>query len=212
MTTTTTKRWTGRSLDARRAERREMLIAAGVRLYGSQGFHGTGVRAICREAGLTERYFYESFANGEELLLAAFNEVIQALLIQIVEADEPAKAAEHRVRRMLGAYYAALRAHPAAARVFLVEIVGVSPGIDTAIRQSMHDLSTPLFAALASDRNDHWRGDPLLRRGIEGGLLHIALDWGAHNYAQSVDAVINAAWPLCMAAATGFDDKPIMPL
>jgi AcrR family transcriptional regulator len=118
----TAKRWTGRSLDARRAERREMLIAAGVRLYGTQGFHGTGVRAICREAGLTERYLCEGFANGEELLLAAFNKVIQALLTQIVEADEPGKAAEHRVRRMLGAYYAALRAHPAAARVFLVEI------------------------------------------------------------------------------------------
>jgi AcrR family transcriptional regulator len=207
MTTTTAKRWTGRSLDARRAERREMLIAAGVRLYGSQGFHGTGVRAICREAGLTERYFYESFANGEELLLAAFSEVIQTLLTQIVEADEPGKAPEHRVRRMLGAYYAALRAHPAAAQVFLVEIVGVSPGIDNAIRQSMHDLSTPLFAALVSNTNGHWSGDPLLRRGIEGGLLHIALDWGAHNYRHSVDTVINAAWPLCMAAMFRFDDE-----
>ena len=210
MTTTSTKRWTGQSLDARRAARREMLIAAGVRLYGSQGYHGTGVRAICREAGLTERYFYESFANGEELLLAAFNEVIQTLLNQIVEADEPGKPAEHRVRRMLGAYYAALRGHPTAARVFLVEIVGVSPSIDDAIRQSMHELSAPLFAALASDENSHWRGDPLLRRGIEGGLLHIALGWGAQNYAQSVDAVINAAWPLCMAAATRSDDKADM--
>lgn len=210
MTTTTVKRWTGRSLDARRAERREMLIAAGVRLYGTQGFHGTGVRAICREAGLTERYFYESFANGEELLLAAFNEVIQALLTQIVEADEPGKSAKHRVRRMLGAYYAALRAHPAAARVFLIEIVGVSPEIDDAIRQSMHDLSSPLFAALASDQNGHWRGDPLLRRGIEGGLLHIALDWGANNYVHSVDTVINAAWPLCLAATSRFDDEPDM--
>lgn len=204
--TTTTKRWTGRSLDARRAERREMLVAAGVRLYGSQGFHDTGVRAICREAGLTERYFYESFANGEELLLAAFNEVIRALLTQIVEADEPGKSAEHRVRRMLGAYYAALRAHPAAARVFLVEIVGVSPSIDDAIRQSMHDLSTPLFAALALDLNGHWRSDPLLRRGIEGGLLHIALDWGAHDYAQPMNNVINAAWSLCMAATMRFDE------
>lgn len=206
--TTTTKRWTGRSLDARRAERREMLVAAGVRLYGSQGFHGTGVRAICREAGLTERYFYESFANGEELLLAAFNEVIRALLTQIVEADEPGKPAEHRVRRMLGAYYAALRGHPAAARVFLVEIVGVSPSVDDAIRQSMHDLSSPLFAALASDRDGLWRGDPLLRRGIEGGLLHIALDWGAHDYTYTIDAVINAAWLLCMAATSRFYDEP----
>lgn len=208
MTTTIAKRWTGRSLDARRAERREMLIAAAVRLYGTQGFHGTGVRAICREAGLTERYFYESFANGEELLLAAFEKVIQALLTQIVEADDPGKPAEHRVRRMLGAYYAALRAHPATARVFLVEIVGVSPSIDDAIRQSMHDLSTPLFAALASEQDGHWRGDPLLRRGIEGGLLHIALDWGAHNYVHSVDTVIDAAWPLCMTAAVRSKDGP----
>ena len=177
-----------------------MLIQAAVRLYGSQGFHSTGVRAICREAGLTERYFYENFAHGEALLLAAFDQVIAAVLTQIVAADDPTLPTEDRTRRMLGAYFATLRANPTTARVFLVEIVGVDPLIDEAIRRSMHDLSEPLFAALDPDDRGPVKVNAMLRRGVEGGLLHIALAWGAENYKRPLEEVVAAAWILCVTA------------
>lgn len=174
-----------------------MLIQAAVRLYGSNGFHNTGVRAICREAGLTERYFYESFPHGEALLLAAFHHVNAALLAQIMTVDDASLAPEGRVRRMLGAYFAALRANPTAARVFLVEIVGVDPTIDDAIRRSMHDLSQPTVDVLDPDARGPVSADPMLRRGVEGGLLHIALAWGAEDYERPLDQIVAAAWTLC---------------
>ncbi len=177
-----------------------MLIQAAVRLYGSQGFHSTGVRAICREAGLTERYFYENFAHGEALLLAAFDQVIAAVLTQIIAADDPNLVTEDRTRRMLAAYFATLRADPTTARVFLVEIVGVDPLIDDAIRQSMHDLSDPLFKALDPDTRGIVKANSILRRGVEGGLLHIALAWGEENYERPLEEIVAAAWILCATA------------
>lgn len=174
-----------------------MLIQAAVRLYGTDGFHNTGVRAICRGAGLTERYFYESFADGEALLLAAFGHVNAALLAQILAVDDASCAPEDRVRRMLAAYFGTLRANPTAARVFLVEIVGVAPTIDEAIRRSMHDLSQPTFDVLDPEARGPVSADPMLRRGVEGGLLHIALAWGAENYERPLDRVVDAAWTLC---------------
>ncbi|MPY81303.1 MAG: TetR family transcriptional regulator [Actinophytocola sp.] len=62
--------WGGLSAVDRRAQRRAQLLAAGLEVFGTVGYAGTSVRQICRVAGLTERYFYESFGAREGLLLA----------------------------------------------------------------------------------------------------------------------------------------------
>ncbi len=201
------RRWTGRTQEQRRAERRELLIASAIGQYGSVGFHNTGVRAICREAGLTERYFYESFANGEELLLAAFERVVSAVHDQIMAADTPDDPADDRVRRLLRAYYSALAANPTAARVFLVEIVGVDAAIDAAFEESLFALSEPFVSVYDPGQHGSLSTDPLLRRGVSGGLLHIALAWGAGGYEQSIDQVIEAALVLCRLAIPANGDR-----
>jgi len=65
----------GSTLSARRAQRRADLIGATLDLVGEGGSAAVTVRSVCRKAGLTDRYFYESFANRDELLVAVFNEV-----------------------------------------------------------------------------------------------------------------------------------------
>lgn len=194
------RRWTGQTQEQRRAERRELLIASAIGQYGSVGFRSTGVRAICREADLTERYFYESFANGEELLLAAFERVVAAMHDQIIAADAPGEPRDDRVRRLLHAYYSALAAHPTAARLFLVEIVGVDAAIDAAFEASLFALSEPFVEVYDPDHQGALSTDPLLRRAVSGGLLHIALAWGAAGYDQPIDQVIEAALVLCRLA------------
>jgi AcrR family transcriptional regulator len=76
----------GVSKEERRAERRARLVAAASKVYGEQGFRQASVKSVCVEAGLTERYFYESFSNSEELLLAAYHSVIVQLLDELTEA------------------------------------------------------------------------------------------------------------------------------
>jgi len=194
------KRWTGQTQEQRRAERRELLIGSAIRLYGSAGFRNTGVRAICRDADLTERYFYESFANGEELLLVAFERVVSAMHAQIMAADVPGEPADDRVRRLLRAYYAGLAAKPTSARVFLVEIVGVDAAIDTAFEASLFALSEPFVTVFDPEHRGALSTDLLLRRAVSGGLLHIALAWGAEGYARPIDQVVEAALVLCRLA------------
>src|ERR1700751_6355680 len=65
----------GHSTEERRRARRERLIEAATRVYGEVGYRNATVKAVCEAAGLTERYFYESFANSEALLVAAFETV-----------------------------------------------------------------------------------------------------------------------------------------
>ncbi len=49
-------------------------------LRRAEGYRHATAKAVCAAAGLTERYFYESFANGEELLRHCFLAVEDDLL------------------------------------------------------------------------------------------------------------------------------------
>jgi AcrR family transcriptional regulator len=61
----------------RLAQRRRRFLEAGLDLLGGgQDPEDLTVRAICRQAGLAVRYFYESFADKDELVAAVFDWVI----------------------------------------------------------------------------------------------------------------------------------------
>lgn len=71
------RQWAGSSLADRQAERRRALLEAGLDLLGAEGGPAVGVRAVCRRARLTERYFYENFPDRDALVAAVFDEVAE---------------------------------------------------------------------------------------------------------------------------------------
>ena len=69
----------GVSEEQRRAARRLRLLEAGLEIIGTQGYAAATLRAVCARAELTERYFYESFANREALLVGVHRWVVDQL-------------------------------------------------------------------------------------------------------------------------------------
>lgn len=67
------------SQDSRRVERRGLLLDAALELLATQGWGGTSVRAVCQEAQLNPRYFYESFESLDDLLVAVYDRVVEDL-------------------------------------------------------------------------------------------------------------------------------------
>lgn len=68
-----------RGVDAvdRLAQRRRRLLEAGLDLLGSESDAADlTVRTICNRAGLTLRYFYESFSDKDEFVAAVFDWVL----------------------------------------------------------------------------------------------------------------------------------------
>jgi AcrR family transcriptional regulator len=63
----------------RRAERRTLLLDAALDLLGSVGWSGTTVRAVCHEARLNPRYFYESFDDLDALVVAVYDRLVEEL-------------------------------------------------------------------------------------------------------------------------------------
>ena len=186
--------------EERRAQRRGQLIAAAIEVYGDRGYRRSSVKSVCEAAGLTERYFYESFANSDELLVAAYNEVTARVRAALRKAAEAAgRGRNARARAMLHTYFGILRNDERLARLFLVEIRGVSAQVDAAIDASLQDIGDDVFGALAPAGA---AADPLLQAGLIGGVLHIALRWIADEYRCPVDKVVDAAMRLG-AALTG---------
>ena len=82
-------------LQERQRIRRGQLLAAGITLLGAPQRSSVTVRATCRLAGLTERYFYESFHDRDEFVRAVYQEVgarAHATLADVVARGGPASA------------------------------------------------------------------------------------------------------------------------
>ena len=94
-------RWSGVPLQDRQALRRDELIAAGVAHLG--GAHGPAltVRGVCRSAGLTERYFYESFTDRDEFVRAVYDDVCARAMAALTTANTPRAAVEQFVALMV---------------------------------------------------------------------------------------------------------------
>lgn len=80
------RRWGGTTLADRRAARRDSLLEAGLDLLGAEEPSTLSVRAVCRHSQLTERYFYESFAERDELVAAVYDLVADEARRTLVEA------------------------------------------------------------------------------------------------------------------------------
>lgn len=65
----------GRTAQQRREERRRTLLDVGRELWCEQGWAAVTMRGVCARAELSDRYFYESFADREALLVAIAEDV-----------------------------------------------------------------------------------------------------------------------------------------
>lgn len=80
----TDRMFKGQSAAERRAERKAKLDAAALEIIGTRGWGEATMTEICRTAGLTERYFYESYRNRDELYLALLDRLAEEVRDAIV--------------------------------------------------------------------------------------------------------------------------------
>ncbi|KEZ79187.1 TetR/AcrR family transcriptional regulator [Salinisphaera hydrothermalis] len=197
--------YAGRSSAERREARRAALIDAGISVFGRDGFRSATVKSICREAGLTERYFYESFANSEALFAAVYKSLIAAIEAEMLAAIEAEPAdAEATARAGLRVYFGRM-ADPLIARIVLIEIFGISADIDRTYRavtlnfaRLTEELTARLFDVEAITAGADSR---LLSMGLVGSTIHIAMYWHLNGYRESLDTVVESALRLYLAMA-----------
>jgi AcrR family transcriptional regulator len=135
----------GVSARARVAARRDHLLAAGLELFGTQGYLHTTIDQVCAEAGLTKRYFYESFRSCEDLLGALARSLWVEAAQRGMEAVEAAPAGPYaQVRQGIGAVVDYYTGDLRRGRVAFVEAVGISDRIEAERREYVGVFTTLL--------------------------------------------------------------------
>ena len=185
----------GVSAEQRSAQRREKFLQAGLKVFGGQGFRAGTVRVLCKEAGLTDRYFYESFADTEALLKAVYMwqmEKLQKELMQI--ALRPELSLEQRVHEAVNAFFTAMK-NPLHARIALTEVLGVSPSIDALYQRNTQNFGG-LIVAQIKLQMPQWTLDAhqekILGSALAGACAMSAAQWMIEGYTSSQDKVVSA--------------------
>jgi AcrR family transcriptional regulator len=83
-----TRPFRGVSASERQQNRRQRLVEAAFDLAGTRGAASLGVGEVCAAAGLTKRYFYESFESIDQLGAAVVDHAID-LMVELTEPFQP---------------------------------------------------------------------------------------------------------------------------
>lgn len=136
----TGRRYSGLEPAQRAMERQRRLIAAGTEVFGTLGYAGAKIKTLCKSAGLSERYFYESFESREHLLGRVFEYLYALLREQIAAALQvPGLDLLASARAGMEAVVNFMLDDSRHARIILVEVVGVSPELEAKRHQCMSE-------------------------------------------------------------------------
>ena len=185
-------RWAGVPLTDRRIERRALLIDAAYTLFGEGGESAVAVRSVCRASALNTRYFYESFADTDELLGAVYD-MVATELNREVEAAILA-AADNDLARLRAGIRAVLgfsSADPRRGRVLFTE-ARANPVL-TARREIAQEA---LRQMVLSEREQANPGGDRIAALIAaamytGAMSELAQQWLSGNLGDDLDAVVD---------------------
>lgn len=188
----------GVSADERRSTRRAQLLEAGLDVVGAEGIGEASVNAICARAGLTKRYFYESFADRDALLEELLDGLHHSLLDRIREALAAAGGdARERARVTIELLVAAMD-DPRMARLY-VEAAG-HPRLQ-ARRQAAYDAYAELVAADVLGLPDPDADARLAALVFVTGTTQAVVTWLQGGLPHDRDGLVEALADLAVARA-----------
>lgn len=171
-----------------------LLVAAAFELLGTDGVAAVTVRAVCREAKLNSRYFYECFATTDDLLGAVYDHVVGELADVVVEASEAAgERRDRRTRAGIRAVLAFTSADPRRGRVLFTEARS-----HPVLAERLTMIQRALYrAAIEEDDRRFPDADPLSNMVgaalFTGAMTELVVQWLAGALGDDVDVVTDFA-------------------
>ena len=163
------------------------------------------MKAICDEAGLTERYFYEAFPDREGLLIEIYREFIEDAFTRSAQAVAEAEGLEAEIREGLGAFSRAVATDPRRARIQQIEVVGVSEALEERRREALN-----AFAGLIAQRSVEAGVDAkaagldmqVLALGLVGSVNEMLVDYVSGRIEIDLDSLVDHQVAIFMGLTT----------
>jgi AcrR family transcriptional regulator len=176
----------GVSAGDRRIHRRNRLVGAAFEIAGTEGADALGVGRVCLAAGLSKRYFYESFASLAALQSAVVDYAIAAMS-ERVDPFRPS-APGGPPQAWLEAFVGALVDDGCLARVLLAETHG------GALSPFRHQIINVAIAGMAPPGSDPQadRHARLVAYAQIGTLSELCLAWHQGRLAMDRATLVDA--------------------
>lgn len=195
----------GQEHEERVTERRDKLIETGIRLFGTQGYHGTTVRTLIAESGLATRYFYESFATLESLLIACYEHLMEQYrqkLDTVLSVQYP--SLEDAARAGLRCFFQFMR-DPKSARITQIEILGVSPAVDQMYYKATRRFGSLIIGTVTSfgEMKPLPKADAdLLGLTLAGAVSIAGTHWARSGYKHSMERMVESTLLIVVGTAS----------
>ena len=187
----------GVDADARRKERRQRLVEAGLETLGTKGLHTTTVRDVCGQAGLSERYFYESFSGLGELFdtiyQAQHQDLLGRLMAVLVSSRGQHQSALEGGKAALVVWFSFLKEDPRRARIMLIDAMGGNEGSARGAKAAARDY----VGAIEAFMDLLYPGLPaqqlssrLLSAALLGACIHTAKEWIWSDFEAPMESVV----------------------
>lgn len=200
------RRYSGLDPSQRVKLRREALLEAAVELFGTNGYGGTTVKQICDRAGLTERYFYESFADREDCIVETYLHIMEPVRASTVAAVSYAVGApDLQAERGLEAFMGALAQDPRKARIVFIEVIGVSPRLETLRHGMLNQFAELVVNMWLNDSRPEFSSDDrwLTAVGLVGSVQHLFGNWLLDGHRRPYEDLVRASVRLFRATRAG---------
>lgn len=145
--------WRGLAPSERDDQRRRRLLAAGLELFGTIGFRATTVQALCAEAGVATRSFYELYGSLDAVIAVLYEQITDEIGQRMADTDLSGVDALAIARRGIAAALQPVLDDERKARVIEIEAVGVSEELEARRAEVIRGLGMLLermFAEMAA--------------------------------------------------------------
>jgi AcrR family transcriptional regulator len=190
----TPRKYGGKSADQRRAERRAVLVESALEIWQEQGWAAVTMRGVCAQAGLTDRYFYESFADRDALLGTVWDQMRDQTLDMLIGAISAVadQGALEQLRAALDAVVHHIADEPARAQIIFGDHAG-SAVLEQRRRDTVQ-MATELMMGMAR---------PFLRKDVDeqalrinvllgiGGFVELMLAWRSGLVESTTDQIVD---------------------
>lgn len=153
---------------------RERLIAGLAEAVAENGYAGTTIAHITRNAAVSRRTFYEHFASKDECFIAAYDMVMTELRRRVSEAFDREEEWPQAVRAGIGAMLEFLATEPHLARLSMVEALVAGPVVVERYDAAIQSL-VPYFAAGREGLTDEVLAglSPTTEEALVGGMVSL---------------------------------------
>ncbi len=188
------RRYRGQTMDTLRQERRERLLQAALRLFGTSGYGATSIEALCAAARVAPRHFYEHFHNREAVLQVLYQHIADEGKQVIQHAlDRPGDKQERAMDAVL-AFAQFYTEDSRRARIGSLEVVGVSVETEALRRQVTHEFATIIAdhaIGLVTGAALEKRHYLLVGISLVGAINELVVEWLAGTSSMTADDVVN---------------------